>query len=201
MIIAVQNRNLYFRKGTFSQVSWWYEDMKNITDYLEKAQVDAMFQAARSCNERDYLLMRVLWRSGIRINELLNLRPQDIEYHNNVINVLKAKGGKQRRVPLDVITLAELRDYVVKHTITSDAPIFPVSQQWARVLIKRYGAVIDKHVHPHSFRHSYAINMVRHGVDIRRLQQVLGHASMSTTAVYLQFNDKDLQDVYARVPF
>ncbi len=43
--------------------------------------------------------------------------------------------------------------------------------------------------------------MVRHGVDIRTLQQVLGHASMSTTAVYLQFNDKDLQDVYARVPF
>lgn len=88
--------------------------MKHITDYLEKAQVDSMLAAARSCSERDYLLIRVLWRSGIRINELLNLRPRDIEYHNHVINVVKAKGGKQRRVPLDVITLAELHDYTVQ---------------------------------------------------------------------------------------
>jgi integrase/recombinase XerD len=71
----------------------------------------------------------------------------------------------------------------------------------ARELVKRRGAVIGKHVHPHSFSHSFPINIVRHGVDIRRLQQVLGQASMSTTAVYLQFNDKDLQDVYAIVPF
>ncbi|MGZ4846558.1 MAG: tyrosine-type recombinase/integrase [Halobacteriota archaeon] len=175
--------------------------MKHITDYLEKTQVDAMLTAARSCSQRDYLMIRVLWRSGIRINELLNLRPQDIEYHNHVINVVKAKGGKQRRVPLDVITLAELRDYVHKHGVEDDAPLFPFSQQWARELVKRYGRYINKHVHPHTFRHSYAINMVRHGVDIRRLQQVLGHASMNTTAVYLQFNDKDLQDVYAQVPF
>jgi integrase/recombinase XerD len=175
--------------------------MKNITDYLEKEQVDAMLQAARSCSERDYLLMRVLWRSGVRIDELLNLRPRDVEYHNHVINILKAKGGKQRRVPLDTETLAQLRDYATRHDIASEACIFPISQQWARQRVKRYGGLIGKHVHPHSFRHSYAINMVRHGVDIRRLQQVLGHASMSTTAVYLQFNDKDLQDVYMKVPF
>jgi integrase/recombinase XerD len=97
--------------------------------------------------------------------------------------------------------LEQLRDYATRHDIASDTSLFPVSQQWARQLVKRYGELIGKHVHPHSFRHSYAINMVRHGVDIRRLQQVLGHASMSTTAVYLQFNDKDLQDVYAKVPF
>lgn len=175
--------------------------MKHITDYLEKAQVNEMLTAARSCSERDYLMMRVLWRSGIRINELLNLRPQDIEYHNHVINVVKAKGGKQRGVPLDVITLAELRDYTHNYNIAKDACLFPLSQQWARELIKRYGQYIGKHVHPHTFRHSYAINMVSHGVDIRRLQQALGHTLMSTTAVYLQFNDKDLQDVYARAPF
>jgi site-specific recombinase XerD len=78
---------------------------------------------------------------------------------------------------------------------------FSISQQWARELVKRYGAVIGAHVHPHSFRHSFAINIVRHWVDIRRLQQVLGQASMGTTAVCLQFNDKDLQDVYAKVRF
>jgi len=99
--------------------------MRHITDYLGKAQVDEMLTAARSCSERDYLMMRILWRSGIRINELSDLRPQDIEYHNHVINVVKAKGGKQRRAPLDVITLAELCGYVCKHNISSDIRLFP----------------------------------------------------------------------------
>ena len=60
---------------------------------------------------------------------------------------------------------------------------------------------VNKDVHTHTFRHSFAINSVRHGVDIRRLQQVLGHSNINTTAVYLRFNDQDLQDVYTNVPF
>jgi len=175
--------------------------MKHITDYLEKDQVDEMLKAARSCSERDYLIIRVLWRSGIRINELLTIRPQDIEYHNHVINVVKAKGGKQRRVPLDVVTLAELREYTRTHSIASDASIFSISQQWARELVKRCGALIGRHVHPHTFRHSFAINAVRNGFDIRRLQGILGHRNLNTTAQYLQFHMRDLQEAFARVPF
>jgi integrase/recombinase XerD len=68
------------------------------------------------------------------------------------------------------------------------------------MIVKRYGRVIGRpSIHPHTFRHSFAINSVRHGVDIRRLQQVVGHMSINTTAFYLQFNG--LQDVYANVPF
>lgn len=63
------------------------------------------------------------------------------------------------------------------------------------------GALIDKSIHQHTFRHSFAINSVQHGVDIRHLQQVLRHSNINTTAVYLKFNDQDLQDVYANVPF
>jgi integrase/recombinase XerD len=70
-----------------------------------------------------------------------------------------------------------------------------------RAIINRYGAVIGKNIRPHIFRHSFAINSVRHGVDIRGLQQVLGHSSINTTAVYLQFNDKDVQEAYENVPF
>ena len=64
---------------TFEKAHFRKCRMKNITDYLEKEQVDEMLRAARSCSERDYLLMRVLWRSGVRIDELLNLRPRDVE--------------------------------------------------------------------------------------------------------------------------
>ncbi len=69
--------------------------MKRVADYLEKASIDETLTAARSCGERDYLMIRVLWRSSIRINKLPNLRPQDIEYQNHVINVVKARRGKR----------------------------------------------------------------------------------------------------------
>ena len=67
--------------------------------------------------------------------------------------------------------------------------------------VKRYGSVIGKDVHPHTFRHSYAIHCVRNGWDIRRLQQVLGHSSLNVTAVYLQFNDQDVKELYDKTPF
>ena len=175
--------------------------MKDITNYLEQPQVDIMSEAAATCNTRDYLIIQILWRTGIRVDELLHIRPCDLEHHTKMVRVVKAKGNKQRRVPLAAQTLAQLGAYVDIHAIGDEAPIFPISQQWVRIIINKYAKLIGKNVHPHTFRHSFAINSVRHGVDIRRLQQVLGHTNINTTAVYLKFNDLDLQEVYANVPF
>jgi site-specific recombinase XerD len=86
--------------------------MKNVTDYLEKEQVDQVLAAAHQCSTRDYLMLRVLWRTGVRVNELLTITPRDIEPQNNVVNVTKAKGGKQRRVHLDAETIRMLSEYV-----------------------------------------------------------------------------------------
>ena len=65
--------------------------MKGITDYLEKEQVDHMLPAAHQCNTRDYLMLRVLWRTGVRVNELLTITRRDIEPQNNVVNSTKAR--------------------------------------------------------------------------------------------------------------
>ena len=98
------------------------------------------------------------------------------------------------------MTLAQLRTYIEANAIAED-PIFPITRQWARVILNKYAKLIGESIHPHTFRHSFAINSVRHGVDIRRLQQVLGNSNINTTVVYLQFQDKDLQEAYANVPF
>jgi site-specific recombinase XerD len=82
-----------------------------ITDYIEADEVHELLDVARSCSTRDYLMLRVLWRTGVRVNELLNITPADIEPRNNIVNVTKAKGGKQRRVPLDAGTIQMLSDY------------------------------------------------------------------------------------------
>jgi site-specific recombinase XerD len=104
-------------------------------------------------------------------------------------------------VPLDSETFALLQAYIKANAIADERPIFPITQQWSRMILNKYAKLIGKSIHPHTFRHSFPINSVRHGVDIRRLQQVLGLSNINTTAVYLQFNDQDLQDVYANVPF
>jgi site-specific recombinase XerD len=175
--------------------------MKDIENYLEKPQIDAMLEAALACNIRDYLLIILLWRTGIRVDELLHIRPRDLEYHTNMVRIVKAKRNKQRRVPLDPQTLAQLREYINENAIDALSPIFPVTRQWARAIVKRYGRLIERDVHPHTFRHSFAINCVRQNWDIRRLQQVLGHSSMATTAIYLRFNDADIQEIYDRTRF
>jgi integrase/recombinase XerD len=176
-------------------------NVKNITDYLEREQVDAILEAAHIANHRDYLIIRVLWRTGVRVNELVNIRPGDIEWNNQVINVTKAKRGKQRRVLLDKDTLKMLSDYVLALNTPEDRPIFNLTTRQIENIVKKYGNTIGVNVHPHMLRHSFAIHLVRSGMDLRRLQLLLGHSSLNMTQIYLQFKDDDIREVYQKVDF
>jgi len=175
--------------------------VKNITDYLEKSQVDRILDAARMCNSRDYLMIRILWRAGLRVSELVNFRPRDIEANNQVINIIKAKRGKQRRIVLDGETINMLSEYVSQQKLQEDQPIFGITTRQVENIVKKYGSVISVDVHPHMFRHSYAIHLVRSGMDLRRVQLLLGHSSLNVTQVYLQFNDNDIREVYDAIKF
>lgn len=175
--------------------------MKNITDYLEREQVDAILNAAKIANHRDYLLIRVLWRTGIRVSELINIKPGDIEWNNQVVNITKAKRGKQRRVLLDEETLKMLSDYILALNTPEDRPIFGLTSRQIRYIVKRYGNTIGLDVHPHTLRHSFAIHLVRSGMDLRRLQLLLGHSSLNMTQIYLQFKDDDIREIYEKISF
>jgi len=175
--------------------------VKDIQDYLEKEQVDQMLEAAIECNTRDYLMVRVLWRTGMRISELLNMKSRDIEFNNHVINITRAKGGKQRRIPLDSQTLLLLSSYISAQSIHENRPIFDITRQHANRIVKKYGKIAGLNVHPHTLRHSFAIHLVRSGVDLRRIQLLLGHSDLNITQVYLQFKDTDIKEAYDRVEF
>ncbi len=175
--------------------------MTKIPDYLEKEQVDEILNAAKTCNHRDYLLLRFMWRTGVRVSEVINVTPKDIEYKNGVVNIRKAKGGRQRRVLLDQETLKMLSDYVLALNTPEDPPVFPISRAQVFNLVMRYGDTGGLKIHPHTLRHSFAIHLVRSGMDLMRLQLLLGHSSLSITQVYLQFKDDDLREAYERVSF
>lgn len=175
--------------------------MTKIPDYLEKEQVDEILRAAETSSTRDYLLLRFMWRTGVRVSEVINVTPKDIEFKNGVVNIRKAKGGRQRRVPLDEDTLKMLSDYVVALNTPEDQPVFPIKRNRVFNIVKKYGNMIGVNIHPHTLRHSFAINLVRGGTDLRRVQLMLGHTSLSITQVYLQFNDNDLREAYEKVAF
>jgi integrase/recombinase XerD len=173
----------------------------DITHYLEPEQVNAMLEHAKTCSVRDYIILRLLWRSGMRVSELLTLTPSDLEPYNQVLNITKAKGKKQRRVVVDPPMFAMLSTYIAETRTPEERPIFGLSSVHIWRLCQKYGKMIGVDVHPHMFRHSYAIHLIRNGVDLRRLQQLLGHSNIQTTTVYLQFRDQDLREVYNKVEF
>jgi len=117
------------------------------------------------------------------------------------VNIRKAKGGRQRRVPLDDETLKMLSEYILASNTPEDQPVFPIKRTQVFNLVKRYGNTAGVNIHPHTLRHSFAIHLVRSGMDLRRLQLLLGHSSLSITQVYLQFKDDDLREAYDKVAF
>ncbi len=175
--------------------------MKNITDYLEREQVDQILESARTTNLRDYLIIRVLWRTGVRLNELINIKPSDVEWANQVVNITKAKRGKQRRVLLDENTLKMLSDYISERDTHDNQPVFALQHRQIENIVKKYGRMIGVDIHPHTLRHSFAIHLVRSGMDIRRLQLLLGHSSLNMTQIYLQFKDDDIREIYQKIDF
>lgn len=137
----------------------------------------------------------------MRVSEVINVTPKDIEFKNSVVNIRKAKGGRQRRVLLDEETLKMLSDYILATNTPEDRPIFAIKRVQVFNLAKKYGKMIGVQIHPHTLRHSFAIHLVRSGMDLRRLQLLLGHSSLSITQIYLQFKDDDLREAYEKVSF
>jgi len=175
--------------------------MKDLRGYLKPEEVDKLLNACKK--ERDYLLIRLLWRTGVRITELLNLKKKDIIWDERVILVETLKGGKgrKRRVPIDRETLNLLRKWMKG----KKGKVFDFTRQYAFKIIRKIGKragithVGEKKIHPHHFRHSFAVNWVKKGGDLRKLQRILGHASIATTAHYLQFSPTETRDEYDEI--
>ena len=102
---------------------------------------------------------------------------------------------------MDDDTLKLLSEYISKQNISEDWYILSIKRCQAHTIVKKYEKMIGVDIHPNTFRHSFAIHLVRSGLDLRRVQQLLGHNNLNTTQVYLQFNDQDLREGYNKIEF
>ena len=145
---------------------------------------------------RNRAAVGIMYRAGLRISEVLNLMPRDVDSKAGTITVMNGKGGKRRVVGLDPEAFDALARWIDRREqlgINGRARLFctlegrPLSAPYVRAALGRLAkrADIDRRVNPHSFRHSFAAEMAREGKPMNLIQQALGHSSLGTTSRYL----------------
>lgn len=145
---------------------------------------------------RNMAAIAVMWRAGLRCGEMLALKPKDIDMERRTVRVLYGKGNRARTVALDPEAIAVVEKWLAvrkKLTLRRGATLFctmqgrPMKPDYLRALLPRLAkrASIQKRVHAHAFRHTFAVELSEENVPIHVIQRVLGHAHLTTTSGYL----------------
>lgn len=160
---------------------------------------------------RDRAMLEVLYSTGVRVSELVGLDWGDIDFQLGIIKVI-GKGSKERIIPIGEIALKALRDYGMDQgkkwgrAAKGEMPVF-LNRRGLRITTRSVARVVEKHlratgiaVHmgPHGLRHTFATHLLNSGADLRVIQELLGHASLSTTQRYTHLNLDQLTAVYDR---
>jgi len=181
------------------------------------SMIDAALREGQPITSRDQAMLELLYSSGARVSELIGINLNDlstIETNDGLITTLKlrGKGSKERIVPLGSFASKAIENYMVrvrpdlaaKSSKTTSALFLNsrgsrISRQsaWQMVLDAAVAAGVTEHVSPHVFRHSYATHLLDGGADIRVVQELLGHASVTTTQIYTLITIDKVRESYS----
>lgn len=153
-------------------------------------------------NEKHKTLLFLIYSAGLRVGEVVKLKPQDIDSERMLIHVVQGKGKKDRYTVLSEITLEQLRKYYKLYK--PDKWLFPGQNEEEYITERTVQRVfenactiakITKKVSVHSLRHSFATHLLESGIDLRYIQELLGHASSKTTEIYTHVTQKHLSKI------
>jgi len=185
---------------------------KTLPDVMTAQQVNGLIDAVgaerfeRPHPARDRAIFEFLYGCGIRVSELVGLNLEDVDLNERWICV-RGKGKKERQVPYASKAAAALGRYLAERTAAAGERAIFLNHRGRRLtargvggIVKIYGVLIngDSSVHPHGFRHAYATHLLADGADLRAIQELLGHARLSTTQKYTQVSLTSLMEVYDR---
>lgn len=171
---------------------WYdYKAPDKLPKYLNKTEISEILDKARLGKYRNYILILTMVRTGIRVSEVVNLRKKDIQ--EDTILVRQGKGKKDRVIPLE----PHLKDILRLYTdnFTRNRKLFDITTRQVQFIVKKY----NPDLHPHMLRHSFAVNCLKSGMNLRNLQKILGHTSLATTQVYLDVTATDVLDDFTKV--
>lgn len=153
---------------------------------------------------RDRAIFELLYGCGLRVSELVGLNLEDIDRSEGWLRI-RGKGKKERQVPLPRQAAEALERYLAGRPVVRDEPAVILNWRRKRLTARGVSGIIqlyttclagDPSLHPHSFRHAYATHLLSAGADLRAIQELLGHARLSTTQKYTQVSLTDLMAVY-----
>jgi integrase/recombinase XerD len=168
---------------------------KRLPKFITYDELNKLLENAE--NYRDKLIIKFLFYTGVRVSELIKIKKNDIIFEEGFVKVY-GKGGKERIVPIPKELLNELKDYINKINTEN---IFPLSPRQVERIIKNIAkkAGISKKVTPHVLRHSLATTLLSKGVDIRYIQEILGHSSLNITQIYTHVVPSQLKEIYKKI--
>ncbi|WP_066900331.1 tyrosine-type recombinase/integrase [Streptobacillus notomytis] len=182
---------------------------KRLPNALSFEEINAIIQSFNHepVNRRNQLIVKFLVATGARISEVINLEIKDIENSDFEFAKLYGKGSKYRFVPIYLELEKEIKEYIkdIRPKIKGSERsylLFPGirRENFWKILNKHAQNVgIEKKIHPHIFRHSTATMMIENGADIRVVQELLGHVSITTTEVYTHVEKSKLKEIYKKV--
>lgn len=166
--------------------------------------LDIIYESSKDTDGiRDQLIIEMLYATGVRVSELVNIKYSDIDFNNRRIRV-NGKGNKERIVYYGEYAEEILKKYMQTHERNKDNYLF-TNSKGDKITDRGIRYIIDKimdrlsvkvHVTPHVLRHTFATDMLNNGCDIKVVQELLGHSSLKTTEVYTHVTNERLKEVY-----
>ncbi len=182
---------------------------RKLPDVLTPNEVEKIINSvdlSKDEGERNKAIFETLYGCGLRVSELINLKISDLHFKESII-LVTGKGNKQRLVPVGKAAEKQITTYLTyvrptMQTSKQDTDILFLNRRGKKLTrqmifyivknqIEEVG--INKNISPHSFRHSYATHLVQNGADLRAVQELLGHVSITTTEIYTHLNREDLR--------
>ena len=178
--------------------------------FLNQAEVELLFSQPDVSTEtglRDRAILELMYSSGLRVSEAVNIQTRDIDLDGGVLTCT-GKGSKTRKVPVGASAVEWVKSYLslrrkqesiaVENLFVTPAGR-PVNRQMIHAFIKDYAQKCGlEDVSPHTLRHSFATHLIQNRADIRSVQQMLGHADISTTQIYTHITDAHLKKSYEK---
>ena len=181
---------------------------KHLPRFLYYPEVETLLNCPdtqKESGKRDKAMLEMLYGSGLRVSEMIGINIGDIDFNAGFVHVI-GKGNKERIVPVGSYEAQAVKDYMQARKVPciQGEPLFlnnrgkRLSDRYVRVLLDKYiqEACVRHKISPHALRHSFATHLLENGADLRVVQELLGHSSLSTTQIYTHVTSKHMLDPY-----
>lgn len=181
---------------------------KKLPKVINMDEIEKMFK--EKMDLREQAVFELLYATGLRVSELVELEIKNIDFKNNSIKTM-GKGAKERIIPFGAKAKTALNAYFKERETTLQISTSKrkalnkaflndfgekITRQWVYTFIRNLGSIINKSISPHTIRHTFATHLLENGADLRVVQELLGHENIVTTQIYTHISKKHLKEVY-----